>query len=89
LYQCDPVAGTSHFRTSIQEGLDLIAGLRGYTTGYAVPTYVVDAPGGGGKIALLPDSIIGREGDALILKNYEGKLYRYPDPVTNASNLNG
>jgi lysine 2,3-aminomutase len=80
LYQCDPVSGTSHFRTSIQEGLDLIAGLRGHTTGYAVPTYVVDAPGGGGKIALLPDSIIGREGDNLLLKNYEGKIFQYPDP---------
>jgi lysine 2,3-aminomutase len=80
LYQCDPVAGTSHFRTTIQKGLDLIAGLRGHTTGYAVPTYVVDAPGGGGKIPLLPESIIGRDGDDLLLKNYQGNIYRYPDP---------
>jgi lysine 2,3-aminomutase len=55
-------------------------GLRGHTTGYAVPTYVVDAPGGGGKIPLLPDYVVGREGDHLILKNFEGKVYRYTDP---------
>ena len=54
-------------------------GLRGHTTGYAVPTYVVDAPGGGGKIPLLPDYLVGREGDDLLLKNFEGKTYRYTD----------
>jgi lysine 2,3-aminomutase len=59
----------------------MIRGLRGYTTGYAVPNYVIDAPGGGGKIPLLPDSIVGREGDDLLLKNYEGCIYRYPDSV--------
>src|SRR5919106_1404434 len=55
LYQCDPISGSSHFRTSIDKGLEIMQGLRGHTTGYAVPTYVVDAPGGGGKIPLLPD----------------------------------
>ena len=55
-------------------------GLRGHTTGYAVPTYVIDAPGGGGKIPLLPDYVQGRDGDDLILRNFEGKTYRYPDP---------
>jgi lysine 2,3-aminomutase len=55
-------------------------GLRGHTTGYAVPTYVIDAPGGGGKIPLLPDYVVGREGDDLLLKNFEGKTYRYTDP---------
>ena len=55
-------------------------GLRGHTTGYAVPTYVIDAPGGGGKIPLIPDYVVGREGDDLILKNFEGNIYRYTDP---------
>ena len=55
-------------------------GLRGHTTGYAVPTYVIDAPGGGGKIPLLPDCVVGREGDDLILRNFEGQTYRYNDP---------
>ncbi len=81
LYQCDPISGSAHFRTSVQTGLDLIQGLRGHTTGYGVPTYVVDAPGGGGKIPLQPNYVVGRDGDDLILRNYEGGEYRYPDPV--------
>ena len=60
--------------------LERAKGLRGHTTGYAVPTYVVDAPGGGGKIPLLPDYVQGRDGDDLILMNFEGKTYRYADP---------
>ncbi len=80
LYQCDPISGSAHFRTSVQTGLDLIAGLRGHTTGYAVPQFVVDTPGGGGKIALLPNNVVGRDGDDLLLRNFEGNIYRYPDP---------
>jgi len=80
LYQCDPITGSSHFRTTIDKGLEIMQGLRGHTTGYAVPTYVVDAPGGGGKIPLLPDYVVGREGDDLILRNFEGNTYRYTDP---------
>ena len=57
----------------------MIRGLRGFTTGYAVPTYVIDAPGGGGKIPLLPEYVEGREGGDLLLRNYEGKVFRYPD----------
>lgn len=82
LYQCDPISGSSHFRTSVAKGLEIIQGLRGHTTGYAVPTYVIDAPGGGGKIPLQPDYLAGREGDELVLRNFEGKEYRYPDPVS-------
>jgi lysine 2,3-aminomutase len=59
--------------------LEIIRGLRGHTTGYAVPQYVIDAPGGGGKIPLLPDYTQGRDGEYLVLKNYEGKLFKYPD----------
>jgi lysine 2,3-aminomutase len=84
LYQCDPIPGSSHFRTGVAKGLEMIQGLRGFTTGYAVPTYVIDAPGGGGKIPLLPGSIIGREGGELLLKNYEGQVFRYPDPETHS-----
>ena len=79
LYQCDPIPGSSHFRTPVKAGLDIIEGLRGHTTGYAVPTYVIDAPGGGGKIPLLPEYLIGRDGNDLVLRNYEGNIYRYPD----------
>ena len=80
LYQCDPISGSGHFRTTVDQGLELIAQLRGYTTGYAVPNYVVDAPGGGGKIPVSPDYVVGREGDDLVLTNFENKSYRYPDP---------
>lgn len=80
LYQCDPIPGSAHFRTSVSKGLEIIAGLRGFTTGYAVPSYVIDAPGGGGKIPILPEYVAGRDGDFLLLRNYEGGLYRYPDP---------
>ena len=79
LYQCDPIPGSSHFRTLVAKGLEVIRGLRGFTTGYAVPTYVIDAPGGGGKIPLLPEYVEGREGGDLLLRNYEGKVFRYPD----------
>jgi lysine 2,3-aminomutase len=80
LYQCDPISGSSHFRTPVEKGIEMIQGLRGHTTGYGVPSYVIDAPGGGGKIPLLPEYFVGRDGEHLLLKNYEGKLYRYPDP---------
>ena len=80
LYQCDPISGSGHFRTPVAKGIELLQGLRGYTTGYAVPTFVVDAPGGGGKIALYPEAVVGREGGDLLLRNYEGRVYRYPDP---------
>lgn len=83
LYQCDPVSGSAHFRTSVEKGLEIIRGLRGHTTGYAVPQFVVDAPGGGGKIPLLPDYVLGRDGDDLLLSNFEGGTYRYPDPGGN------
>jgi lysine 2,3-aminomutase len=89
LYQCDPISGSSHFRTPVEKGLEIIRGLRGYTTGYAVPSYVIDAPEGGGKIPLLPDYVVGREGDDLLLRNYEGNLYRYPDPGGNPESLRG
>jgi lysine 2,3-aminomutase len=79
LYQCDPILGSAHFRTPVRKGLEIIAGLRGHTSGYAVPTYVIDAPGGGGKIPLLPEYVVGRDGEDLILRNYQGRIFRYTD----------
>ncbi len=81
LYQCDPISGSAHFRTSIEKGIEIIEGLRGHTTGYAVPTYVVDAPGGGGKIPLQPAYLLGRDGDQVHVRNYQGKTFSYPDPL--------
>jgi len=80
LYQCDPIKGSSHFRTPVAKGLEIISALRGHTTGYATPMFVIDAPGGGGKILMNPDFVVGREGDDILLRNFEGKVYRYPDP---------
>ncbi len=86
LYQCDPIIGTSHFRTPVSKGLEIIHGLRGHTSGYAVPSYVIDGPGGGGKIPLLPEYVIGRNGNSLLLKNYQGQICRYPDaPATGGA----
>jgi lysine 2,3-aminomutase len=81
IYQCDPITGSSHFRTSVEAGLDIIRGLRGFTSGYAVPTYVIDAPGGGGKIPLMPNYVEGRDGEMLLLRNYCERQYRYPDVI--------
>jgi|AGTN01.3.fsa_nt_gi KamA family protein len=79
LYQCDPIPGSAEFRIPVQKGLEIIHGLRGFTSGYAVPHYVIDAPGGGGKIPLLPEYVQGWENGNIILKNYEGKIFFYPD----------
>lgn len=81
LYQCDLVPGSTHFRTSIKKGIELIEGLRGHTSGYAVPSYVIDAPNGGGKIPLLPEYMVGKSGDNVLLRNYEGEIYSYPDVI--------
>ncbi len=81
LYQCDPIPGSSHFRTPVSKGLEIIQGLRGHTSGYAIPHYVIDAPGGGGKIPLVPEYYQGRDGDYVLIKNFEGKIYKYFDPI--------
>ncbi len=77
IYQCDPVQGTSHFRTPITTGLKIMEHLRGHTTGYAVPTYVIDAPGGGGKIPVSPDYVLSRDEEKIVLRNYEGNTFEY------------
>jgi lysine 2,3-aminomutase len=81
LYQADPVVGTGHLRTSIAKGLEIMGQLRGHTSGYAVPTYVVDAPGGGGKIPLQPDTVVGRNGSTWRLRNWAGHDFTYIDPA--------
>ncbi len=79
LYQCDPISGSAHFRTPVARGVEILRALRGRLSGYAMPTFVIDAPGGGGKIPLAPDYVLGRKGDELLLKNYAGGAYSYPD----------
>lgn len=79
LYQCDPIPGSAHFRTRVETGLELIRKLRGFTSGYAVPHYVIDAPKGGGKIPLLPEYFVGKENGEIKLLNYQNKMYYYPD----------
>lgn len=79
IYQCDPIPGSSHFRTPVSKSLEIIQGLRGYISGYAIPHYVIDAPGGGGKIPLLPEYYVGKEGNNIILKNFEGRRFAYYD----------
>jgi len=90
IYQCDPVKGTAHFRTPVSAGLQIIEKLRGHTTGYAVPTFVVDAPGGGGKVPLMPNYVVSYKNGELVLRNYAGKLYTYkeepsPDELSRVS----
>jgi lysine 2,3-aminomutase len=89
LYQCDPISGSAHFRTPVSKGVELIRGLRGHTTGYAVPTFVVDAPNGGGKIPLSPDYVAGYENGDLLLNSYDGGTYRYPDSGTRVQGTTG
>jgi lysine 2,3-aminomutase len=77
IYQCDLVRGTQHFRTPVEAGINIVEKLRGHTTGYGVPTYVIDAPGGGGKIPISPNYIVSQGKGKYVLRNYEGKVYTY------------
>ena len=79
IYQCDPVKGTAHFRTPVAAGLAIIEKLRGHTTGYAVPTFVVDGPGGGGKIPLMPNYVVSVKNGVWTLRNFAGKLFTYKE----------
>jgi len=80
IYQCDQVAGAEHFRTTVEKGLEIVRALRGWTSGLAVPHYVIDAPGGGGKIPLLPEYVEAMDEDGVTLRNYAGKTYVYRQP---------
>jgi lysine 2,3-aminomutase len=81
LYQCDLVEGSGHFRTPVAKGIEIIEGLRGHTSGYAVPTYVVDAPGGGGKIPVAPNYQLSASDHKIVLRNYEGFISTYEEPI--------
>jgi lysine 2,3-aminomutase len=81
LYQCDLIAGSAHLRTSVRKGLAIMQSLRGHTTGYAVPQFVIDAPGGGGKVPINPDYVISRNEERVIIRNFEGKVFEYPEAI--------
>ena len=80
IYQCDLSLGIEHFRTPVSKGIEIIEGLRGHTSGYAVPTFVVDAPGGGGKTPVMPQYVISQTPEKVILRNYEGVITTYTEP---------
>lgn len=91
LYQCDLIAGSAHLRTSVRRGLEIMQQLRGHTSGYAVPTYVIDAPGGGGKVPVSPDYILSHNSERIVIRNYEGRVFEYPElaePAPRQPSLN-
>jgi lysine 2,3-aminomutase len=79
LYQCDLISGSAHLRTSVRCGLEIMEQIRGYTTGYAVPQYVIDAPGGGGKVPINPGYVLSHNADRVVIRNFEGKIFEYPE----------
>ena len=79
IYQCDLINGSAHLRTSVAKGIEIIEGLRGHTTGYGVPQYVIDAPGGGGKVPINPGYILHHDHEKIVIRNYEGKIFEYPE----------
>lgn len=81
LYQCDLVEGAGHFRTPVAKGVEIMEGLRGHTSGYAVPTFVVDAPGGGGKIPVAPNYLLSMSDHKVVLRNFEGYITTYEEPI--------
>jgi lysine 2,3-aminomutase len=81
LYVCDPVRGATHFRTSVAKGVEIIEGLRGHTSGLAIPQFVVDAPGGGGKIPVNPEYLLSHADGTSVLRNFQGRIFQYRDPV--------
>ncbi|MDR3546637.1 MAG: lysine 2,3-aminomutase, partial [Candidatus Limnocylindrales bacterium] len=82
IYQCDLVEGAGHFRTPVGKGLEIMEGLRGHTSGYAVPQYIVDAPGGGGKIPVMPNYLVSYSDHKVVLRNYEGYITTYEEPTS-------
>jgi len=81
LYQCDLVEGAGHFRTPVAKGIEIMEGLRGHTSGFAVPMYMIDAPGGGGKIPVMPQYLISMSDHKVVLRNFEGFIASYEEPV--------
>ena len=83
LYQLDLIKGSSHLQVPVSKGLEIIEGLRGHTTGYAIPQYVIDAPGGGGKVPINPNYLIYHDQEKAVIRNYEGKVFEYPEPAVD------
>jgi len=81
LYQCDLVEGAGHFRTPVAKGIEIIEGLRGHTSGYAVPQYIIDAPGGGGKVPIMPNYLLSMSDHKVVIRNYEGYITTYEEPT--------
>ncbi|MEI6075204.1 MAG: KamA family radical SAM protein [Verrucomicrobiota bacterium] len=79
IYQCDLIVGSAHLRASVAKGLEIMEHLRGHTTGYAVPTFVIDAPGGGGKVPINPEYVLCRNAGRVLIRNFEGKIFEYPE----------
>ncbi|PWU06206.1 MAG: lysine 2,3-aminomutase [Verrucomicrobia bacterium] len=79
LYQCDLIRGSGHLRVSVSKGIQIIDSLRGKTTGYAIPQYVIDAPGGGGKVPINPEYVLYHNNEKVVIRNYEGKVFEYPE----------
>jgi lysine 2,3-aminomutase len=79
IYQCDLITGSAHLRASVRKGLEIMEGLRGHTSGYAVPQYVIDAPGGGGKVPVNPEYVLSHNGDRVVIRNFEGRIFEYPE----------
>jgi len=88
IYQCDLSMGLEHFRTSVSKGIEIIEGLRGHTSGFCVPTFVVDAPGGGGKIPVMPNYVISQSHNKVILRNFEGVITTYEEPLNYVPGCN-
>jgi lysine 2,3-aminomutase len=89
LYQCDLITGSRHFRADLKKGIEIMKGLRGYSTGYSVPQFVIDAPGGGGKIPINPEYVKEITDTEIIMRNFEGGEYRYPLATDGAIKTNG
>ena len=87
LYQLDLIQGSSHLQVPVAKGLEIIEGLRGHTTGYSIPQYVIDAPGGGGKVPINPDYIVQRNSERVVIRNFEGKTFEYPEPAVQPDPL--
>jgi len=81
LYQCDLISGSAHLRASVRQGIKVMDALRGHTTGYAVPQYVIDAPGGGGKVPMSPSYLVSYQDGKCVIRNYDGNEYTYTDPI--------
>jgi lysine 2,3-aminomutase len=80
LYQCDLSEGIGHFRTPVGKGIEIIEHLRGHTSGFAIPTFVIDAPGGGGKVPVMPQYLMSHSDSRVVVRNYEGQMFSYPEP---------